>query len=131
MENIKLDDLQLAIMQSLWNLGEASVNQLREALAPERDLAHTTIGTILNRLERKGLVGHQVQSRQYVYKPLVKEAVAKKAFVSNLVEKYFKGSPADLASYLIKETDFEASELAELRRMIDGIHNSNANPHES
>ena len=54
----QLADLQLAIMQVLWERGEATVSEVREALAPDRELAHTTVGTMLARMEEAGQVSH-------------------------------------------------------------------------
>ncbi|NIP78946.1 MAG: BlaI/MecI/CopY family transcriptional regulator, partial [Gemmatimonadetes bacterium] len=51
-------------MAVLWERGEATVVVVREALEPERELAHTTVSTLLTRLERRGVVTRRKEGRQ-------------------------------------------------------------------
>ncbi|HZG26624.1 MAG TPA: BlaI/MecI/CopY family transcriptional regulator [Chitinophagaceae bacterium] len=123
MEKIKLDELQLAVMQALWKLKQATVSELRDALTPERDLAHTTIGTILTRLEKKGIVAHHSESRQYVYRPLITESGIQGSMVSILTDQLFGGNTVNLANFLIRESDFKKEELDHLRKLIESYDN--------
>ena len=60
---VKLAELQLAIVQVLWDEGEATVARVREALqADDRPLAHTTIATMLSRMESLGYVAHGLRT---------------------------------------------------------------------
>ena len=61
-----LTDLQLAIMRILWDRAEATVVEVQTRLRPERDLAQTTIATLLSRLEKRGVVEHRLDGRQFV-----------------------------------------------------------------
>ena len=51
----QLAELQLAIMQVLWRQGEATVADVRKSLAPERELAHTTVGTMLAKMRKRDM----------------------------------------------------------------------------
>jgi len=62
----QLTDLQIALLRVLWDRREATVAEIAEALRPARDLAPTTIATLLSRLEKRGVVSHTAQGRQYV-----------------------------------------------------------------
>ena len=66
--SIQLGDLQLAIMRELWRAGEATVATVHAALQDERGLALTTIATMLSKMEKKGVVEHRSEGRQYVYR---------------------------------------------------------------
>jgi BlaI family transcriptional regulator, penicillinase repressor len=119
MSKIKLDELQIAVMQALWKLEEATVAQVQEELKNERDLAITTIGTILSRLEKKGAVSHQVEGKKFIYKPLVTEAETKQTIISSIIQQWFQGKSSSLVNHLLKESEFDNQELDELKKMID------------
>ena len=69
---LRLGDLQIAILRVLWDEGEATVARVTEALAGKRR-APTTIATMLSKLERRGIVAHRVEGRQFVYRAHVSE----------------------------------------------------------
>ncbi len=94
-----LGDLQLAILRTLWDLGEAPVSAVHEALA-DRQLALTTIATMLRKMEEKGLVGHTELGRQFVYRAKVAPEQVQKNLVGDLVTKLFDGDPRALVNHL-------------------------------
>ncbi len=117
---MKLDDLQLAVMKVLWRLGRASVAQVREELQKDdRELAITTIGTVLSRLEKKGAVSHETEGKQYIYKPLLSEADTRKSMLGLLIEQFFGGSPKALVNHLVKEGEFDKKEIQDLKKLLE------------
>ena len=92
--NHQLGDLQLAIMRVLWDRGEATVAEVHRALQEERGLAHTTIATMLSKMERKGVVRHRRKGRQFVYRSTVSEAEIHRSMVSELTQRLFAGNAA-------------------------------------
>ncbi len=121
---IKLDDLQYRIMKILWQEGEASVARVRDLLKSERDLAITTVGTVLTRLAKRNLVTHFKEGRQFIYKPAISEKRAHSSMVQGLVNQLFKGDPGTLLNHLITENDFDETELDELERKIQAFKDS-------
>src|SRR6266487_2278411 len=71
---ISFTDRELDVMSVLWDIGPATVADVRERIADE--LAYTTVLTVLRTLEQKGYVGHTEDGRAHRYKPLVKREVA-------------------------------------------------------
>jgi predicted transcriptional regulator len=119
MKKIKLDDLQIAIMKVLWELKEATVVQVKDALKEEdRELAPTTIGTILSRLEKKGVVKHRSEGRLYIYRPIITEEETKSSMVSILINQLFQGDSTSLVNHLLKESEFDKDELQKLKELI-------------
>lgn len=117
-----LTELQLEIMGVLWERGEATGVEVRESLRPGRELAQTTVSTLLSRLEKRGLVTHRMEGRQYVYRVLVDEAQVRRSVVSELGEmadRLFGGDRAELVTQLLAESDVEADDLARVRQMIE------------
>lgn len=122
MAQYRLTELQLEIMNVLWERGRASVLEVREALKPRRDLAHTTVATLLSRMEKKGVVAHRTEGRQYVYVPAVEAQRVRRAIVnefSDVADRLFAGSITELVSHLLAETDVNADDLAKVRKLIE------------
>ena len=125
-----LTDLQLAIMRILWDRAEATVVEVQTRLRPERDLAQTTIATLLSRLEKRGVVQHRLDGRQFVYRPLVTEQDVRRSMVSELTTLLFDGSPEALMSHLLRSRDMAPGDLDRVKRMIadaevGAAHNGN------
>ena len=117
-QTYQLGDLQYAIMRVLWDQKEATAAQVHQALLDERGLAPTTIATMLNKLEKKGVITHRAEGRQYVYRALVAERDVRRSMVSELVERVFEGDAAALVNHLIEERDIDPEELETLKALI-------------
>ena len=117
-ETIQLTDLQIAIMRVLWSKGEATAVQIWDALRPERGLAQTTIATMLSRLEKRGVIQHRTQSRQFVYYPTVTEPEVRRSMVSELTERLFDGNVAELMAHLLSGREMSPGDLARVRELI-------------
>jgi len=113
----RLGELQLAIMRVLWTRGEAAVTEVHEALE-ERDLAPTTIATMLRKMEDKGVVTHRSEGRKYLYRPVVTEAAVRRTMVGELTDRLFRGEVTALVSHLLSEHDIDPDELGRLRSLI-------------
>src|SRR2546428_373869 len=89
--HISFTDRELDAMSVLWEVGPATVAEVRERITD--DLAYTTVLTILRTLEQKGYVSHTEDGRAHRYKPLVKREVAGRTALRRLMDKVFDGSP--------------------------------------
>lgn len=114
----QLGELQLAIMRELWEAGEATVAQVHAALLDERGLALTTIATMLSKMEKKGVVDHRSEGRQFVYRPLISASEVNRTMVSDLTERLFGGRTLALVNHLLTEQEIDTEELAEIGRLI-------------
>ena len=114
----QLGDLQIAIMQSLWKLREGTVAQVHAALTEERDLALTTVATVLSRLEKGGLIAHHTESRQFVYRPIVSKTELLRLMVTDLVDKLFQGDHTALVSHLLRDSEISKGDLKRVKAMI-------------
>jgi predicted transcriptional regulator len=92
-------------MNALWPSGEATVRDIQEALRPTRPRAYTTIMTILDRLAQKGIVHRRKVGRAWVYQASVSADEARTHAVSQVVDGFFAGSAAALASHLAGHED--------------------------
>ena len=110
--------LQLAILRVIWERGEATVQDIWEALHAERGLAQTTVATMLSRLERRGVVTRRAQSRQYHYRAAVTEQEVQHSMVGELTERLFDGDVTAHVQQLLNGADVSPGDLAKIRDMI-------------
>jgi predicted transcriptional regulator len=115
----QLSGLQLAVMRELWQRGEATVAEVHEALQATRGLAVTTIATVLSRLEKRGLVGHRREKRQYVYHPTVSGDEVQRSMLTELTERVFDGDVTALVSQLLTDQELEPGDLSRVKAMIE------------
>lgn len=113
-----LGELQLAIMRVLWKHSEATVAHVHQVLLPEGGRALTTIATMLKKMERKGVVAHRLDGRQFVYGPTISESQVRQTMVGDLTQRLFQGDVAALLSHLIDERSVDGEELAQLKELI-------------
>ena len=114
---ISFTERELDVMAVLWDLGEATVAEVRERLSD--DLAYTTVLTVLRTLEEKGHVGHTEEGKAYRYHPLVERQTAGKSALRRLTRKLFKGSPSLLLTQLVSDRGLSDEELRRMRRLLD------------
>lgn len=116
-----LTELQLAVMRVLWAESEATVATVHAALNRERDLATTTVATLLKRLEARGLLTHRTEGRQFLYSAVVSEDDVRKSMVSELTEHLFAGDVTALMSHLLSARSMEAGDLEQVKAMIESF----------
>lgn len=93
--------LELDCLRALWRLGDAaSVKDVRGILTENRNLAYTTVMTVLERLAKRGAVEREKNGRAFVYRPLMARDQARRLALKQLVDTYFEGSETALRDYL-------------------------------
>jgi len=92
--------LELECLKALWSLNEANVKDVRLVLTERRNLAYTTVMTVLDRLVKKGGVERRKVGRSFVYAPVVTRDTLRRLAVKELVASFFDGSEEQLLDYL-------------------------------
>ncbi|MFY9583614.1 MAG: BlaI/MecI/CopY family transcriptional regulator [Candidatus Acidiferrales bacterium] len=105
---LELAPLELDCMNTLWPLGEGTVREIQQRLAPSRPRAYTTIMTIMDRLAHKGVVARHKVGRAYLYRPNLTADQARAHAVERVVEGFFEGSAEALAAHLAGEAPTSA-----------------------
>jgi BlaI family transcriptional regulator, penicillinase repressor len=114
----RLGDLQLKIMKRLWACREATVADLHQQLQDEKELAYTTIATMLRKMEARKLLKHRLEGRSFVYRAAVPEEAVTRGLADHLVDRLFEGSLTDVVSHLLSTREVSRDELTELERLI-------------
>ncbi len=115
----RLGDLQLQILKLLWVREEATVAEVHAALQDERELAYTTVATMLRKMETRSLVTHRMDGRTFVYRPAVQEEAVTSGLSNHLLERLFEGRLADLVSHLLTTREISRAELSQLAKLIE------------
>src|SRR5665213_3523037 len=92
--------LELECLKALWGIGEGTVRDVRLVILGNRNLAYTTVMTVLDRLEKRGGVSRRKQGRSFVYVPKVSREELRKSAVKEVVDQFFDGSEEALAHFL-------------------------------
>jgi predicted transcriptional regulator len=112
-----LTQRELDIMSVLWELGEATVTEVRDRVDP--NLAYTSISSMIRTLELKGYVSHRRgEGKTHVYFPAVDAETAGESALSRLLEKVYGGSPIKLLAHLVDQKRLSEKELTRMRELL-------------
>ena len=112
-------ELELEILKVLWRIGPATVKQVREELATVRDLAYTTVMTMMTILDGKGYVTRAKDGRSFIYEATYHEQKASKNMLQDVVDRLFGGSTKAVMQHLIETSELDEAELIQIRSLIN------------
>jgi BlaI family penicillinase repressor len=105
---------ELDVLKALWALGSGSVRDVHRHMCPGGELAFNTVQTLLRIMEEKGLVGHRVEGRTFVYEP----TYSRDRVASRLLHRVFDGALDQVVLSLLQAKDTSDDELRGLERLI-------------
>ena len=115
---MQLSNAEEQLMEHLWKLEKAFMKDLLEAY-PEPKPATTTVATLLKRMIDKKFVAYNEFGNSREYYPLVKKTDYFSKHVKGLISNFFNNSASQFASFFTTETNLTASELEDLKKIID------------
>ncbi|ANM31055.1 transcriptional regulator [Acidobacteria bacterium Mor1] len=113
-----LTDVELELMTVLWQTGEATVRDVLEQLPANRQLAYTSVSTVLRILEKKKLVQTRKDGKAHLYAPAVSKTDYESRSVRDLVDKVFDGTPSAMVMRLLDDEGMSAEELREIQARL-------------
>lgn len=112
----QLGQLEAAVMDRLWKWDRpVSVREVLDDLNKDRELAYTTVMTVLDNLHRKGMVLREKTGRAYVYRPTRSRA----SHTAELMEQVLSKNPDRSGALLRFVEQLSAGEVEALRRVVD------------
>ena len=111
--------VQLKIMQVLWKRGKATARQITDDLSRKEKIAHSTVQTLLRKLEAKGAIAHQTKGRTFIFYPVVEKDRIITCATREFLRRMFAGSPYGLVSHLLKHDKVSEEELDRIRRLLE------------
>jgi len=125
-EATRLPDAEMDVMSRLWASGPMTARQLRDGLAESRPLSHSSICTLLARLEEKGYVTRQKgdAGKAFIYRPAKPRASASSEVLGRLVDRLFEGKPMSLVASLLESHPPSAEQLDELQNLLSELRSA-------
>lgn len=114
----RLTDAEQRIMNQLWEMGEASVRDLTEALQAKHGLAYTTVLTTIRIMSDKGYVRFRKEGRAHIYRPVLSREGAQRSAIKSVVKSFFEGSPRRLAQHLVEDEKLSLEDIEALRSAL-------------
>ena len=114
----KISDSELEVMKVLWEAGDAlSITEIRTLLQERKGWEATTVKTLVSRLTSKGAI-RQEKRKVFYYHPLISEEEYRNWAAKDMVDRLFRGSAGNLIATLVRSSDLQEEDLAELRSMF-------------
>lgn len=114
----ELTAVELEMMNIIWRIGPCSVAQVLERLKPQRELAYTSVSTVVRILEQKGYVTSAKEGRGHVYEAAVSKAMYQALSLKQLVSNVFDGAPSVLVQRLLDSEALTSEELAQIKALL-------------
>lgn len=118
-EKYQLTPVEHELMEILWMLKEGTVRDVMAQLPKQRDLAYTSVSTILRILQQKKMVTAEKVGKQHIYRPILTKDVFTKHSVKRMVSEVFSGNSVQLVSYLVDKHSLSLDEMNAIQKLLD------------
>lgn len=114
-----LTEVELELMNVIWELGSCTVKDVQKGLQESRDLAYTSVATMMKILEQKGAISGKKDDRVHTYQPIVSREDYETASLKHLTDNVFKGDPSSMVMRLINENKLSSEDLQNIKKLLD------------
>jgi predicted transcriptional regulator len=119
---------ELELLGILWENEPATVREIYEKLNEERSSGYTTVLKLLQIMTAKGLVVRDEANRAHVYRAAISQDAMQSKILKDLSMRLFSGSAAQLAMHALAMEPASATELEEIRALIEGKRANHVSP---
>lgn len=112
-------EVELELMTAIWSLGECTVKDVQEALPKDRELAYTSVATMMKILEQKGALKSEKKDRAHTFEPLVSRTEYEGISLEHLKANVFGGDPASMVMRLLDNSDLTKKEIETIRGILN------------
>ncbi|MEX2027255.1 MAG: BlaI/MecI/CopY family transcriptional regulator [Pirellulaceae bacterium] len=110
---------ELQALKILWDRGEATVRDIAGSLEQRGEsLAYTTILSLMQTMEQKGLVGHKAAGKTYSYFPKVGRDSTFRSLARGFLDNVFDGAMDEYLLHALQTRKLSADEIARLEKLI-------------
>jgi predicted transcriptional regulator len=113
-----LGETEMEVLHLVWELERATVSDVRERILQHRNVAYTTVMTVMKNLADKGFLDYEKKGNAYVYFPGREAEEVRHSLLHGLLRKVFKGSPAALVQTLVTHEDLSDEDRREIMDLI-------------
>lgn len=118
-----ISEAESTLMEVLWQRGEATAEELLEAVAEQTDWQRGTVKALLNRLLNKGAISAEREGRRFRYRPVLKREDYLSEQSRSLIDRLFDGRVAPLVAHFSEQRALSEADLEELKRLIRELDN--------
>jgi BlaI family penicillinase repressor len=115
----QISDAEWDVIKVLWDRGQASAQDVTEALALGRNWRPQTVKTLLNRLVKKGAVAYAEEGRRFIYRPKVSRDAVARAESRSFLSRVFDGAVTPALVHFLKLGNLSSADIDQLKRMLD------------
>ena len=108
----QISDAEFEVMNVIWKYAPINTNDIVDRLSKDKDWSPKTIQTMLFRLEKKGVITHEKESRIFVYAPIIK----KEAYIDN---RFFDGALNQMVISFLDENELTTEDINDLQAILD------------
>ena len=118
MKTAKPSDLEMQILSVLWEKGNATVREVLEAMPDGKKRAYTSILSVMQVMEKKGLLRHSIRGTAHVYRPAVHKKKIIQPFMRKVLNEVFGGKPSAMMQALLTETSISDNEIRQIQKIL-------------
>lgn len=115
----QISQAEFEVMDVVWNYAPISTNEVVERLSKKKAWSPKTIQTMLSRLEKKGVLTHEKDSRIFVYTPLIPKEAYREAEGKSFLNRFFDGALSQLVVSYLNGNELSPEELDALQAVLD------------
>ena len=118
MKEVKPSDLEMQILSVLWDKGDSTVREVLESMPDGKKRAYTSVLSVMQVMEKKGLLKHSTRGPAHVYKPAVSRKKIIQPFLRKVLNEVFGGKPSVMMQALLTETSVSDKEMVQIQEII-------------
>lgn len=115
----QISDAEFEVMNIIWKYAPINTNDIVERLSKDKDWSPKTIQTMLFRLEKKGVITHEKESRIFVYSPLIKKEAYIELEGNTFVNRFFDGALSQMVLNYLNRNELTTEEINDLQAILD------------
>jgi BlaI family transcriptional regulator, penicillinase repressor len=126
METVKPSELEMQILSVLWQKGDSTAREVLEAMPDGKERAYTSVLSVMQVMEKKGLLTHTNRGTAHVYCPAVQKNKIIQTFMRKILNEVFGGKPSAMMQALMAEAAIDDREMQQIKKIIKDAKNKNS-----
>jgi BlaI family penicillinase repressor len=121
MRTSKPSDLEMQILSVLWDRGASTAREVLEVMPDGKRRAYTSILSVMQVMEKKGLLKHTNRGVAHVYSPAINRKKIIQPFMHKVVNEVFGGRPSAMMQALLTQTPVSDDELTQIHKLLEQV----------
>ena len=115
----QISDAEFEVMNIIWKYAPINTNDIVERLSEDKKWQPKTIQTMLFRLEKKGVIAHEKDSRVFVYSPVIEKEAYLDAACKTFVNRFFDGALNQMVVSFLNQNELTSKDINDLQAILD------------